>query len=802
MRVLVPVTLACLALGAVLHQGGTGSRALPSYPGSHTGTLEGLSSLPLAAQAPVSAALGRDQAAFRIEGLAARNPAQRLSARFGRSGVAITTASTRFAISLKTFGRGSTQVALAPVTPVTSAGRVSYARGSVHEWWSNGPLGLEQGFDIVQRPTGAAPLALSLAVSGSIRLDRNTVLLPGGLRYAGLRASDARGRSLHAWLQVRDGRIVVRVDDRGASYPVRIDPFIEQAELTASDGVDGDEFGYSVAASGNTVVVGAPEHEVGTTVQQGAVYVFQMGAAGWADATQTAELTDSAGPAGGQLGYSVAISGNTIAAGEPAGTELPHDSNPTHSQGTVDVFTTTGAWTSTSSPNARLTESAETDVLGGELGWSVAISSKTVVAGAPFDGIHGDPEGRAFVFVEPGGGWSGNHTQSEELTESVPSGEDHFGTSVAVSGSTVAVGAIFFVGGGHQGAAFVFTEPGGGWAGTHNQTAELGASDPNVSGGDGLGGSIGISGNTVVAGAYNHEVGKENGQGAAYVFVMPGGGWPASMTQTAELTTAEPIEGNDLGFAVAISGNTIVAGAPSHQVGGNSDQGVAYVFTEPATGWPAIMSQTGELTASSGTSSDNLGYSVAISGNTIVTGAYRHVASAANRGAACVFVDGGTSTGCGGTLTAGPPSSGGESKPTPTPKPKPTPKPATAHVGSIAGHAKITVQFTCPAGGSACATVSLKGTVKEHLKHGRIMGVTAASKTKPATTKVVVVASGSVRLSAGAARTFTLVLNATGRALLARFGKLTVLLTITSGGKTIHTVTVTFHRAAKAKKTG
>jgi hypothetical protein len=797
--VLIAVALACLALGAVLHQGlGAGNRPLVSGLSSHAGSRQGLLSLPLGAQGPISAALGHDQAAYRIDGFLARNPAQRLAARFERSGVAIKAGSTRFDMSLKAFGRPGTLTALAPVSPVASADRVSYARGSLHEWWANGPLGLEQGFDIARRPTGSAPLALSLAVSGGVRLDHGTVLLPGGLRYAGVSASDARGRALHAWLQVRGGRILVRVDDRGARYPVRIDPFVEQAELTASDGAASDEFGYSAAVSGNTVVVGAPEHKVGANAQQGAVYVFQMGAGGWANAAQTAELTDSTGEAGDELGYSVAISGNTIAAGEPRGSEILHDSNPrAESQGTVDVFTTTGAWTSTSTPNARLTVSGGESSLGGELGWSVAVSGKTIVAGAPFDGIHGDPEGRAFVFVEPGGGWSGNHTQNEELTESAASGADHFGTSIGISGSTVVVGAIFFVGGGHQGAAFVFTEPGGGWAGIHTQTAELGASDPNLSGGDGLGGSVGISGNTVVAGAYNHKVGAESGQGTAYVFVMPGGGWPASMTQTAELNTAEPLEGNDLGFSVAISGNTIVAGAPSHQVGGNSDQGTAYVFTEPAGGWPASMSQSGELIASSGTGSDNLGYSVAISGNTIVAGAYRHVAgsSTANHGAACVFVNGGTSTGCGGTLAPGTPPNTG-------PPISPPAHVATDHVASVTGgHVKITVKLSCPTGGAACAKVSLKATVKEHLKRGKLTAITAAGKPqKHTTTKQVVVASGSATLAAGTTRTLTLKLNATGRALLARFGKLTVILTVGSGGKTIRTVTVTVHKAAKPKK--
>src|SRR6202008_1659561 len=80
---------------------------------------------------------------------------------------------------------------------------------------------------------------------------------------------------------------------------------------------------------------------------------------------------------------------------------------------------------------------------------------------------------------------------------------------------------------------------------------------------------------------------------------------------------------DNLGASVAVSGNTIVAGTPFHKVGGNAYQGAVYVFTEPVGGWsPAI--QAAELTASNGAENDNLGWSVAVSGDTIVAGAIQH----------------------------------------------------------------------------------------------------------------------------------------------------------------------------------
>jgi hypothetical protein len=699
----------------------------------------------MAARGPVSAALGRDQTAYRIDGLVAHNPAQQLSAQFGRSGVVIRTASTRFAVSLKGFGRGEALQPLAVGSLVASANRVSYARGALREWWANGPLGLEQGFDIARRPAGSGALTLSLAVSGSVRLVHGTVLLPGGLRYAGLQATDARGRGLRAWLQVHDGRILVRVADRGARYPVRIDPLVEQAELTPSDGVGcdgdcGDRFGYSVATSGNTVVVGSPFHEANSQVQSGAVYVFQVPASGWASATQTAELTDAALGGHVELGYSVAISsdGDTIVAGAPAGSEIA--GNGVNSQGTVDVFTTTGNWTSTSTPAARLTVAGSPgteSTLGGELGWSVAISGTTIVAGAPYDPTY-PSYGEAYVFDEPNGGWSGPQTQVAELSASDPSnpnGGEYFGWSVGVSGTTIVVGAYQQKGGGGYaapGAAYVFVMHQGGW-GNATQTAELTASDPN--GDEDLGWSVAVSGDTVVVGAPNREVGSNLGQGTAYVYVMPTTGPWVNATPTAELTASDGQGGDELGWSVAVSGNTIVAGARARKIGEHYGQGAAYVWTEPSGGWVSTSADAAELAAGDGSTSDSLGESVAVSGTTIVAGAPRHYASSetADFGAAYVFGPesstggGGTSTGGGGTS-----SGGGTVTGPPPPEATFTPVPAprlgvTANVARVSG----TVLVRLPGSTTFVPLASLRqipfGSVIEATQ-GRVSVTTAAPR--------------------------------------------------------------------------
>jgi hypothetical protein len=164
---------------------------------------------------------------------------------------------------------------------------------------------------------------------------------------------------------------------------------------------------------------------------------------------------------------------------------------------------------------------------------------------------------------------------------------------------------------------YVFSEPASGWQNA-TQTVELTASDGAVF--DSLGLSVAVSGSTIAAAAPNHTIAGHARQGAVYVFSEPASGWQ-NATQTAELRASDGAAFDGLGGSVAVSGSTIVAGAPGHTVGGNIQQGAVYVFSEPASGRWQNATQTAELTASDGSGNDHLGQSVAISGSTIVAGA-------------------------------------------------------------------------------------------------------------------------------------------------------------------------------------
>ncbi len=329
-------------------------------------------------------------------------------------------------------------------------------------------------------------------------------------------------------------------------------------------------------------------------------------------ATEQAKLTASDGSASDRLGISVAVSGDTAVAGAPR--EGPGPLPTEH--GAAYVFTrSAGTWTE----QAKLTASDAMPF--DKLGFSVAVSGDTVVAGAPRD--PGDPTepGAAYVFTRTAETWS----QQAKLTASDGAVGNQFGYSVAVSGDTLVVGAVTDDVGGNirQGSAYVYTRTGGTWTQQGPKiTAAKGAA------GDGFGQSVAVSGDTAVVGAISGD-GAVDDQGSAHVFTRTGGTW----TEEATLNAADGSANDQFGFWVGVDGDTAVVGAPFDDVGAR-DQGSAYVFARIAGSWP----QQSQLTASDGAQMDLFGRSVAVSGDTIVVGAqYDDVGTSIKQGSAYVF---------------------------------------------------------------------------------------------------------------------------------------------------------------------
>ena len=405
-----------------------------------------------------------------------------------------------------------------------------------------------------------------------------------------------------------DSQVTLSWDDPGniTLEKYQLMRLASESKLAALDGADNDEFGNAVSIDGNTAVVGAP---IGS-----AAYIFtkDSGADTW---TQQAKLTGSNISAGGRFGHSVDIDGDTVLVGANY-----DDIGDNLSAGSVSVFVKPASGWTNATETQKLT--ASDGAAGDRFGSSIAIDGDTAVIGAPKDNISGSNDvGSAYVFTRNS---SGVWNQAAKLTGSDTIASDELGRSVAVDGDTIVVGANhylneFFIG---SGAAFVFTKPAAGWANS-NETAKLTPLDG--ANGEWFGYSVAVDGDTVVVGAYRIN------SGSAYVFIKPTGSW-ADANETGKLTASDGASGDNLGFSVAVDGDTVVVGARGY----DDDTGAIYVFTKPSTGWDDVNEVT-KFTASDGGEDHLFGSSVALDGNTVVAGAYGATGTVSGSGAAYIL---------------------------------------------------------------------------------------------------------------------------------------------------------------------
>jgi RHS repeat-associated protein len=196
-------------------------------------------------------------------------------------------------------------------------------------------------------------------------------------------------------------------------------------------------------------------------------------------------------------------------------------------------------------------------------------------------------------------------TQETKLTVSTLAAGDQLGSAVSISGTTAVVGAPGDgTKGTNAGAAYVFVRSTSGWA---LQQKLL----PQTGDGAVFGNSVAISGDTIVVGAYGDGT---NGSfaGAAYVFVRSGATW--SLQQ--ELTAPDGVALDLFGYSVALSSNTLAVGAFGRSDRGGSS-GAVYVFLRTGTTWSLQQ----KIVPADGAAGDQFGISVALDGDTLVSGA-------------------------------------------------------------------------------------------------------------------------------------------------------------------------------------
>jgi len=610
-------------------------------------------------------------------GYQARNPGQRWSTHFDGQGSLTEPdgGGWQWGLELESYGfDGHQQRVTDPSRIVAEGQRVTYVwNADLREWYVNDRRGLEHGFTVERRPPRDPDherdsLTFRLAVRGTLRpevgsngrgvrfLDERDAVV---LTYSGLLVFDAENRELKAHFVTVEGGLCLIVDDRGARYPLTIDPWAQHAYLKASNTDPDDLFGVSVGISGDTVVVGASQEASAATgvngdesnnnyQYSGAAYIFVRGLSGW---YQQAYLKASNTNWGDLFGEAVAISGDTIVVGAWAedssdtgvnGNELD---NSAEKAGAAYVFVREGT---TWSQQAYL--KASNTQIQDWFGESVAIDGDTILVGALGEdssatGVNGNQyddsaatSGAVYVFARSGTTWS----QQAYIKASNTEESDWFSRSVSISSDTMIVGAPSEWGGstgvnGNQndnskqqaGAAYVFVRSGTTWS----QQAYIKAS--NTDGMDLFGHSVSVSGDTAVVGApfeKSSATGVNGDQhdnscyysGAAYVFVREGTTWSQEVYLKASNTDPDDY----FGEAVVVEGDTLVVGASDEDSGAtvvNGDQGngteaagAAYLFVRRGTTWD----QDAYLKAFNAGAIDFFGRTLDLSEGTVVSGAY------------------------------------------------------------------------------------------------------------------------------------------------------------------------------------
>ncbi|GEP41222.1 choice-of-anchor Q domain-containing protein [Brevifollis gellanilyticus] len=397
--------------------------------------------------------------------------------------------------------------------------------------------------------------------------------------------------------------------DSGAAYSYNLasgtptSPVITWNEAGPSGG---DEFGNSVAISGNRLVIGAPSND--TDVPNGGiVYVYDL--AGSTPDTPVLTLHNPDPAADDNFGYTVAISGSRLAV------SAYQDDTAGAGAGAVYVYDLDGA-----TPDVPVYSLYE-PVPSAQFGLSLDISGTRLVVGAIFSDVGATDAGSAYVYDLTG---ATPATPVFTLNNPAPSASDNFGRAVGISGSRVVVGAYFDdATGSNSGIAYVYDLSSG------TPTTPTTLNNPSPASNDWFGRSLSVSGSLVVIGAWNDDTGAAN-TGSAYVYDFSSG------TPT---TPAFTLNNPDLGVGANFSGTVDISGSRVLVAAFLDDfaalnSGSVYLY-DLAGGTP--LSPVTIFRNPSPDEDDEFGQSVALDGPFSVVGAHHDDIVSANKGYAYVY---------------------------------------------------------------------------------------------------------------------------------------------------------------------
>jgi hypothetical protein len=385
-------------------------------------------------------------------------------------------------------------------------------------------------------------------------------------------------------------------------YVVQDGIWTAQQTLTASDGLAGDQFGYAVAISGDTTIVGSNYHDTPSS-NCGSAYVSTRSGSVW---TEQQKLTASDAAANDRFGFSVAIDGDTCIIG------APYDDHAAADAGSAYVFTRTGGvWTEQQKLTAF--DAAWND----QFGYSVAVYGDTCIVGAPQDDDSFSDSGSVYVFTRSGGVWS----LQQKLNGSGAGLNYQFGKALALEEDSILSCSSNYSSG--RGAIYYFTRSVGVWS--EQQLVHM----SNLAFSSYLGSSISLSGTTFIAGATgDYHRGVKSG--TAYLFTLDSGTW----TVDAKLFPLDGAASDLFGGSAALHNGVCVIGSPQDDDNGAST-GAAYAFISLPTTDPYYQQRIAPSDLEAG---DEFGCAVSVDADTCVIGMRRDDDLGNNAGAAYVYI--------------------------------------------------------------------------------------------------------------------------------------------------------------------
>jgi hypothetical protein len=425
-----------------------------------------------------------------------------------------------------------------------------------------------------------------------------------------------------------------------------------QKVVASSSSISQRYYGKSVSISGDYAIVGSNDYRTGTTSgHKGPVYILYNNGVSWKEVKR---IDPPLGMINDNFGSSVAINGNYAVVGATDSNNKFFGGQWTEATCGVYLFEKDkggiGNWglvKQLEPTRYQYDRYGYSLSVGGDY---IAVGAPRYPSNntAP-----NDYPGAVFLFQKDFGG-SNNWGQLKMITSLFLANGDGFGASVSINDDNLLIGASgeghdvsennFILG---AGAAYLFEKNFGGnnnWGQKQKVTAPVRYEYQN------FGSSVAINGNNLIVGAPNERYDVNNSNyvnlaGAAYIFKKNSvnGLWTNIKKVTAETRS----EFKCFGFSVGISGNNAVVGngLEYYDRTGNSyptSWGSAWVFSKDKNGFEA-WGQTQEISAQYRYPEDHFGYSVAISGKYILAGApyddrdYKEENWLTNTGSAYIF---------------------------------------------------------------------------------------------------------------------------------------------------------------------